>query len=189
MTREDDLKKDATRLVDAFFVGKNAELLDELRQKTEEAERRKLLREVVKIKDEAFLNRLVALGFSPEAALAITLIPLVHVAWADGKLDDRERAAILESARERGVTADRIGRQLLQDGLARKPDPKLISIWKAYVGRLWGCFTADERWQMRRNVIQSAREVAEAAGGILGLTSKISAEERRVLEELEKFLD
>jgi tellurite resistance protein len=189
MTRETDLKKDAARLVEAFFAGENAGLLEELRRKTEEDERRKMLREVVKIQDEAFLSRLVALGLSPETALAIALIPLVFVAWADGRLDDREREAILEAARERGVTAGRIGRQLLKDGLARKPDPRLLSFWKTYVGRLWGCFTADERWQMRRNVLQSAREVAEAAGGILGLTSKISAEERRVLEDLEKMLD
>ena len=111
------------------------------------------------------------------------------VAWADGKLDDREREAILEAARERGVTADRIGRQLLKDGLARRPDPKLFASWKSYVGRLWGYFTADERWQMRSNCLKSVREVAEAAGGILGLTSKISAEERRVIEEIEKLLD
>lgn len=189
MTRETDLKTDAAKLEEAFFAGENAGLLEELRRTTEDDARRQALRDVVKIRDEAFLNRLVALGLGPETALALTLIPLIFVAWADGKLDDREREAIFESARERGVTADRIGRQLLKDGLAHKPDPRLLSLWKTYVTRLWGCFTADERWRMRSNVLRSAREVAEAAGGILGLTSKISAEERRVLEDLEKILD
>lgn len=189
MTREADLEKDAGRLEEAFFAGENAGLLDELRKKTEAGDRLQMLREVVKIRDDAFLNRLVALGLGPETALAVTLIPLVFVAWADGKLDDREREAVLEAARERGVTADRIARQLLKDSLAHKPDPRLLSLWKAYVSRLWGCFTADERWRMRSNLLRAAREVAESAGGILGLTSKISAEERRVLGDLEKFLD
>ena len=189
MTTEIDLKNDATRLEDAFFSGENAALLGELRRKTDEGERRKMLREVVKIRDEAFLNRLVALGLGPGTALAVSLIPLIFVAWADGKLEDREREVILTAARERGVTGDRIASELLKNGLSRPPDSRLLSLWKAYVGRLWGCFTADERWQMRSNALRSAREVAEAAGGILGLTSKISAEERRVLEDLEKMLD
>jgi tellurite resistance protein len=189
MAREDDLRKDAATLAEAFFARENAGLLEELRVKTDAEERRTMLREVVKIQDEAFLRRLDALGVGPETALAVTLVPLVFVAWADGKLDDREREAILQAARERGATADRIGRQLLKDALARKPDPRLLASWKTYVGRLWSCFTADERWQMRSNALGAAREVAEAAGGILGLVAKISPEERRVLEELEKFLD
>ncbi len=189
MTREADLRKDAAGLEESFFAGDNHRLLEELRLEPKEAERRRMLSAVVKIKDQAFLNRLAAIGFSPETALAITLIPLIVVAWADGKLDDREREAILQAARERGVAAERIGLQLLKDGLARQPDPKLFASWKAYVGRLWSYFTADERWQMRSNCLESVREVAEAAGGILGLTSKISAEERRVIEEIEKLLD
>ncbi len=189
MTRETDLRSDAARLEAAFFRGPNEGLLEELRRTTEEAERRRMLSQVVKIQDPAFLRRLAAIGFSPETALAIVLIPLIAVAWADGELHDREREAILRAASERGLTADRIGRQLLKDGLARQPDPKLLASWKAYVGRLWSYFTADERWAMRNNCLKSVREVAEAAGGILGLGSKISAEERRVIEEIEKLLD
>ncbi len=189
MALETDLRKDAARLEESFFAGDHHRLLEELRLESEESERRRRLSAVVKIKDPAFLNRLAAIGFSPETALAIVLIPLIAVAWADGKLDDREREAILEAARERGVTAERIGLQLLKDGLARQPDPKLLASWKAYVGRLWSYFTADERWAMRNNCLKSVREVAEAAGGILGLGSKISAEERRVIEEIEKLLD
>ncbi|HEX6853295.1 MAG TPA: hypothetical protein VF139_18000 [Candidatus Polarisedimenticolaceae bacterium] len=189
MSHGTDLRHDAASLEAAFFTGENADLLDELRRKTDEGERRAMLREVVKIRDEKFLDRLVALGITPETALAVALIPLVVVAWADGKLEDREREAILKAAQERGVAADRIARRLLANALARRPDPKLLAIWKAYVGRLWGRFTADESWQMRSNVLRSTREVAESAGGFLGITSKISAEERRVLEDLEKLLD
>jgi hypothetical protein len=189
MTRETDLRNDAARLESAFFSGDNAALLDELRRETDETERRRRLRDVVKIQDPAFLNRLAALGVTAETALAVALIPLVFVAWADGKLEDKEREAILEAARERGVTADRIARRLLANALATPPDPRLLAIWKEYVGRLWGCFTADESWRMRNNLLRSVREVAESAGGFLGLTSKVSAEERRILEDLEKLLD
>lgn len=178
----------STSLEDAFFARENKALLAEMRRKTGDEDRKDRLREVVRIKDDAFVNRLATLGVEPQTVLAVVLIPLVFVAWADGKLDERERNAILEAASERGAVAESIARRLLESALKAPPDPKLLVLWKTYVKRLWGRFTADEAWQMRKNVLHSAREVAEAAGGRLGLTSKISAEERRVLEEMEKIL-
>lgn len=189
MTGQDDLEKESQRLEDVFFAKENAMLLAELRQKSGEEQRKKMLREVVKIGDEAFLTRLLTLGFQAQTAMTIAMIPLVFVAWADGKVDERERNAILAAARERGLTAEHISRGVLESALAHKPDPRLLALWKAYVTRLWGRFTANERWLMRKNLLGSAREVAEAAGGFLGLTSAISPEERRVLEEFEKLLD
>jgi tellurite resistance protein len=189
MTREDDLKRDSVRLEAAFFVGVDGKLLEELRKTSEQQQRLQELRDVVRVKDPAFLSRLDTLGVRPETALAVTLIPLVFVAWADGALDERERGAVLDAAKARGVAAERIAQQLLSSWLAKPPDPRLFLIWKTYVRRLWGCFTADERWQMRQNLLRSAREVAEAAGGFLGIASGLSAEERRVLEGIEKLLD
>ena len=186
---EDALEKDAERLQRTFFSGANAPLLQELRARSEADHGRERLREVVGIKDEKFLNRLLALGVRPEGVVALVLVPLILVAWADGTLDDRERAAILEAARERGVAAERIAGELLKNGLARPPDPKLLETWSATVRRLWGRFTADERWEMRTNLLKSAREVAEATGGFLGLTSKVAEGERRVLAQLEAVLD
>ena len=114
---------------------------------------------------------------------------MIVVAWSDGKLDGRERAAILEAARDTGVAAEGIARRLLRNALERPPDPRLLGAWRGYVRRLWGCFTADERWEMRTQLLQSARTVAEASGGFLGLTSGVSGEQRRILAEIEAVLD
>lgn len=179
----------ARNLEDEFFAKENARLLEQMRRKTDEGARREALRKVVLIEDEAFLDRLVALGITAESVLALRLIPLIFVAWADGHMDEREREAILKAAKVRGVAAEDAGLTLLKTWLSRRPDPALLGLWKDYVRRLWDRFTREEQWQMRRNFLESAREVAEAAGGFLGLTSKISAHEREVLEELEKVLD
>jgi tellurite resistance protein len=185
----DELERDSRKLEGSFFRGANAPLLAELRRTSDAEPQLDRLREVVRIKDEAFVRRLQTLGVRPELAVAVTLVPLVFVAWGDGELDDRERKAILDAARQRGVAAERIAERLLENALAEKPDPRMFKVWTTYVSRLWGCFTADERWQMRSNLLDSAREVAEAAGGFLGLTSKISAGERRVLDEIAAILD
>jgi hypothetical protein len=188
MVPKNDLEKASGTLERAFFGGSNVPLLAELKLRSEAEQQMDLLREVVKIRDEAFLKRLMALGVRPEIAVAVALVPLVLVAWSDGELHDRERDAILEAARQRGMAAEQIAGRLLRNALVQKPDPRLFQVWTAYVRRLWGCFTPDECWQMRANVLQSAREVAEAAGGILGL-SKISAAERRILDEIGAILD
>ena len=150
-------------------------------------ERREMLRRVIRIQDEAFLDRLIQLGIGPETAMALQLIPLVSVAWADGHMDDREREAILSAAREQGLVTEDMARQVLKDWLEQKPDPQLLSLWKDYVGHIWNHFTDDEKLQMRQNLLTTAEEVANAAGGFLGL-SKISAAEKEVIEDLQRAL-
>jgi hypothetical protein len=44
--------------------------------------------------------------------------------------------------------------------------------------------TPSERQPLRDAVLRQAREVAEAAGGFLGLGSKVSASEQAVLDDL-----
>jgi hypothetical protein len=182
-----DFDGQAVDLEDAFFARENARLLADLRRKAEKDERREMLRRVVQIDDEAFLDRLIAIGIGPETALALRLIPLVFVAWADGEVDPREREAILRGAEQQELASEGAPRQLLESWLAHKPDPRLLALWKSYVGDIWPRFTADERWKMRQNLLESARQVAEAAGGFLGV-ARISAAERQVLEDLERVV-
>ena len=177
---------DAVDLEEAFFAKENARLLNDLRKKAEKEEQRDLLRRVVSIKDNAFLDKLIMLGIGPETILTLRLIPLVFVAWADGNMDDREREAILKAAAQEDVAADEATQQLLRTWLEKKPDPQFLELWKKYIGSVWERFTPDEQWQMRQNLLKAARDVAAAAGGFLGIGS-ISAAERAVLNDLEKF--
>ncbi len=178
-----DFNRGAVDLEEAFFAKENARLLQELREKTEKEERRNLLRQVVRIKDEAFLDRLIALGIGPETAMALRLIPLTFVAWADGEVDPKEREAILNAAREQGVAAEHLAQKLLGDWLEKKPDPRLLKLWKEYIGHIWNRFTDDEQIEMRKNLLSATEDVANAAGGFLGV-AKISAAERTVIDDL-----
>jgi len=51
------------------------------------------------------LDSLIASGISPDTIAAVSLIPLVAVAWADKKLEAKERDAILNAATEAGISA------------------------------------------------------------------------------------
>jgi hypothetical protein len=183
-----DLTRGAVNLEEAFFTGHNARLLEEMRKNEEQKKRREMLRRVVDIQDEAFLDRLVTLGIGPETAMALRLIPLVFVAWADGSIDEKEREAILDAATRQGVAAEDTARRVLKDWLERRPGDRLLALWKEYVRHIWGRFTPDEQLRMRKNLLDSARDVAAAAGGFLGM-AKISAVEQRVLDDLASAVD
>lgn len=174
-------------LEEAFFIKENARKLDAMRKKAEREEQRELLRKVVMVQDDAFLDRLITMGIGPERAMVLRLIPLIFVAWADGSVDESERKAILDAATQQGLASEGIALDALGDWLERKPDARLLEMWKSYITEVWGRFTPDEQRQMRANLIASTRSVAEAAGGFLGVAT-ISAAERRVLEELEQVM-
>ena len=176
---------DPVDLEEAFFADQNARLLKQLRKEAEHGKRREKLRQVVAIDDEGFLDRLIELGIGPERAMVLRLTPLVFVAWADGSVDEREREAILKAAAKQGMAAEEMAREVLGDWLERKPDPRILEMWKEYIRQVWERFTPEERQQMRHNLLSATREVAQAAGGFLGLKS-ISAAEQNVLDDLEK---
>jgi len=175
---------DARTLEDAFFTKENARLLEQLKGK----QKREALREMVKVEDETFLDRLIELGIGPETVLALTLVPLIAVAWADGTLDGRERDAIIKAAEEKGVSPETAGHQLLETWLSRRPERELFDSWKQYVRGIWETFTDEERQRMRERTLDWAVAVAEASGGFLGVISKVSPAERVVIKELEKVL-
>src|SRR5262245_60472249 len=179
---------DARALEDAFFARQDAKLLETLRQQARQKERRAALRETLPNADDALLDRLLDLGIGPGTVLAVILVPLAAVAWADGSIDDRERAALIRAATERGVAPGSPAMTLLEGWLAHPPDAGLLKVWKHYVRALWGSLGDAERGAMHDRMIGLARGVAEAAGGFLGLGSKISPAERAVLEEMDQAL-
>jgi hypothetical protein len=182
------INPDARTLEDAFFQQENVKLLEEMRRKAELHERRENLRHVIKGADDALLDHLLALGINAETVLAMTLLPLARVAWADGAIDPKERKAILSAAEERGVLPGTSSRDLLESWLDHKPGPSICDAWSKYMAGFWPQLTAHEQGELRERMRRITRGVAEAAGGFLGLGSKISAAEQAVLDEIEAAL-
>jgi hypothetical protein len=160
---------DARALEEAFFARENARLLERLREKAAREKRREELRRVIRNADDALLDHLSELGVGPETALAVVLVPLAVVAWADGSIDARERRAIVTAAEERGFAPGSTGHALIESWLETKPGPELIETWRRYVRAIWGELSAGECDDLRRRVLGFARSVAESAGGFLGL--------------------
>ncbi|HZM96817.1 MAG TPA: hypothetical protein VFB92_25525 [Vicinamibacterales bacterium] len=180
----DDFNNAARRLEDAFFAKENARLLQQMRDRARQQERRAAMREVVRVDDDALIDHFIALGLEPETVLALQLVPLAAIAWADGEIEPRERDAVLKASAAQGVALDSVAGRMLDSWLANRPSADLVDAWKRQMRALWPSLSPKERDEIRASALERARSVAEAAGGFLGLTSRISAQEKAVLEDL-----
>ncbi len=182
------LKNSQSLLEQAFFHEKQATQLATLRDQTAVQERKQALRSASGLKDDAVLERLAALEISPATLSAVSLVPLVEVAWADDTMADKERAAVLEAAASEGITPGAPAYELLSTWLAIRPGAGLRQAWGGYVRALCGELTSEQSHALRDQLIGRARGVASAAGGLLGIAS-ISRKEEAVLLELEAVFE
>lgn len=170
-------------LEDAFFAERDRELLDQLRGELAQSDLKKALSDACGIHDDSVLSALVQARMKPETLVAVTLIPMIFVAWADGNVAKKEREAVLQAAEERNMPVGCPARDLLESWLAERPEPQLLAVWKDYVRALSAAMSAEDRAVLKNDILNRARDVAAAAGGIMGF-HKISDVEQVVLDDL-----
>jgi uncharacterized tellurite resistance protein B-like protein len=127
---------------------------------------------------------LQALNVDKSTFAAFGLYPLVEVAWADGTVDEKERQAFIRAAAEHGITPGSFAHTALEEFLKNTPREDARKAWYAWAGELSAKLDREERRKVREGLLVRARAVAEASGGFLGLGSKISAAEQRVLDAI-----
>jgi hypothetical protein len=172
-------------LEEEFFARENAKLKESLQRKLRDEQASVALAKASGITDETVLQHMLAAGLSPQTGAAFALLPLILTAWADGKLDEAERSAVLAAARDdSGIPEDSPAYEMLEHWLATPPPRKLWRVWREYAGALAQTLDADAKRTFTDSVIGRAERVAAASGGILGLGTRISKSERAMLDEL-----
>jgi hypothetical protein len=182
---EDALHKRGRTLEERFFQQKDEDLLEKMRKHQFDQITKEDIMKATGIKDEQLLDRLVGMNINVQTLTALSIVPLVEVAWADGTLDEREKAAVLKAADEAGIAKDAPGHRLLDQWLAKKPDMTLLAAWKDYIAAMAETLDQQGCTKVRANLLNRARDVATAAGGFLGM-AKISPAEQKKLDELER---
>lgn len=171
-------------LEESFFAKQNEKLLQKLREKAATQAKKEAIASAIGIADDTVLDQLVEAGLCGETAVALYLVPLIEVAWADGEIQRKERGAVIRAAEEQGIKKTSIAHQLLENWLDQPIDPSLMKTWEDFVGGLRETIDANALVAMKQRIVGQARAVAEAAGGFLAI-GKISAKEKAMLARLE----
>lgn len=177
----DDRRKS---LEDEFFHRENQKKLEAMKEKLSAQESREELRKASGMTDDAVLDKLTALGMRGQTVAALSLVPLIVVAWSDGSIQPNERKAILESAKGKGIESGAPAYEILASWLDQKPEPSLFDAWESYIQALVKELTEEQRKLMKTQILGFARMIAESAGGVLGF-GKVSSAEEKVLDRID----
>jgi PIN domain nuclease of toxin-antitoxin system len=158
---------------------------DAIDQRTKSLNSRETIAAVWGMTDDELVGKLADLGLDAETVAAISLTPLVEVAWADNDADKKERIAVLEAAAKYGLARGDVSYLLLEGRLGERPSELLFETWKDYLDLLARNLDPQTMSTLKAELMNRARNVAEASGGILGLGSKVSKAETEMLEKLE----
>ena len=178
------LEERGRALENQFYEKENQQKLAAMKQKLDTQQSKDELRKASGMSDDAVLDKLVALGLRANTIAALSLVPLIQVAWADGTIQDNERTAILQGAHGKGLEEGSDGYDLLQSWLKKAPSDELFTAWEAYIKALAAQLNDEQNRLLKNQIVGFAKMVAAAAGGILGF-GKVSASEEKVLHRIE----
>lgn len=168
----------------AYFRQKEMERREDKRRAMEKAAKElQEARGVAKAagtEDMELAARIHALGFSGETAMVFDLMPLVHVAWADGKVQRAERATILTVLEHRNIARDSEAFVAIEAMLEEQPSEAFMAESLAALRDLM----ADRPEGDTTEMIELCAAVADASGGILGLARRVSGEERELIAKI-----
>ncbi len=171
-----------------YFHKKDAQLVGKLKAVFNRKLDREELRKTTGISNDEVLDRLLAVNAKGELLLAFRLYPLVEIAWADGKVDPRETKAVIDAAIRLGVPTGSAAVKALEDWLKRGPTADGRVAWRAFAGELRKTLNPAELATFRNDLLEGAKAVAKASGGILGVAFEISGKEQRVLDGISEAL-
>jgi hypothetical protein len=187
MADKDIFKERERSLEEEYFRRQEAKLIEKLRERGKLDEIAEALAAKLQVDDPELLHRIMALGVTLETGAALLLAPLVQVAWAEGKVTDRERETVLRFARERGVEETSHAHAQIQEWLRVRPADELFDAAAQAIKRGLSVLPPAERAERVARIVEACREVAAASGGlsrVLGLGTGVSGEEESLLDTI-----
>mgnify|MGYP003951486577 CR=1 FL=1 len=135
-------------------------------------------------------QNLEALGLNESNCKALALFPLIQVAWADGKIQSSERKAIKKIANKIDLLSGG-GDEVVDGWLKNRPSPDEVSIslkTLVQLARDSGSNSDEVTPHTLNQLIHFSYSIAQAAGGMFGLSEPITRAELDCLEEIAQSL-
>lgn len=146
------------------------------------------LMEETGISERFVIEELIALGIHAGMMRATMLVPAIHVAWANGFVEPKERSAVLQAAERHGISRESATRRLLDLWLETPPSPDLFQAWRDFIASLHDVLDHVSYRSLEKSIISMVRNVAESAGGTRGVAATTVDEERAIRDIQQTFM-
>lgn len=183
----DEFRTQSQALEDECFRRVAGKLSPEIRDKWQRERDIEAMKREAHLEDESIIEELLEAGIQPGSIRAMNLVPAVHVAWANGFIETREREAVLHAAHAVGIWKDSPTEHLLISWLDEQPSPELFQVWEDYVKALREVLISTTYRRLRHSAVSIAQRIAAAAGGFLGVHAVTVAEQRAIRQVDEAF--
>lgn len=148
----------------------------------------KTLAESVGGEDLGVGRRLEELGFDAETARVLFFMPLVELAWSDGKIGYEESYKLVDELRKRGIRATSSAYEFLNRVTLSRPSVQFFDGCNELLRVLLANLPAEQRDAQVADLTGLMSLVAHASRGFFGFGSEVSKEERaavaNIVEEL-----
>lgn len=158
-------------------------LQSRLRQRRDSAEAERELRIASKIGDGQLIRRLVSAGIRRDTLAGLARMPLALVAWASGSVTWAEHRLVLLQLAGGQPPVHFRSRAMVQSWLEQRPPRELSDLAWDYALARTGVMHPRWRVTFGERLLDEARQVAAASGGLLGVGA-VCLEEQRVLDRI-----
>jgi uncharacterized tellurite resistance protein B-like protein len=169
------------------FLEATASRRAELRQQVDDASGRLAKRRAIEASagtdDAGIVDRIEQLGFNGDSIRVLDLLPLIHVAWADGRVQRSERALILAVVEQRGIAPRSDASLLIEALLEARPSETFLAESLALLVDLAGKTGAN-----KDDLVDLCVKVAEAGGGLMSFGAKTTDAERALIGDVARAL-
>ncbi len=181
MADNDSIASRGSSMEEQFFLKAEAELLEKVRARAAKENERRALGDYHEVDDPELLKAFEEAGYDRDTVHVLHLVPILQVAWADGKISAAERTEILKIAAARDVAEGSAAHRKLLGWLEAPPSADFFKRSMGIIAGLVEVFPEAKRTALHGDVMASALAVASASGGFLGLGGKVSAVEQAML--------
>lgn len=150
-----------------------------LDQSAQEEAQRRALATTLSLRDEDLLTRIRALGFDGDTGRIFDLLPLIYVAWADGRVQYAEYKMIFDILRMREIEPGSEAWLFTEALLEKSPSPEYMKLTLELLQALH-----NSTGNSATSVIEFAAQIAATAGGLFGLAATISPREREMINDI-----
>ena len=184
----DEFERLQGELISAFRDHHASHPLDQLRARREPCLCAEEVASALGIQQREVVDELIDHGVSREAVVALLMVPMLTVAWADRKLSRRERMQVLGAALSIGHHMASPALAPLARWLERRPTRALREAWIAYVELLCRRLPAEAAEALRSTLLAWTSDLVRGRRSRLGRFSGKLRRAGRSLRRLEKRL-